>query len=74
MKGHSFQSRVLTQLALSIRDIGGEEAVTAARIILSVNEEQQEEVTRMLWDHQFYGEGGGWGGERLLNLRQGSRS
>lgn len=55
IRGYSYQSRALGQLALSIVEAGGKEALAGTHIVLSINDDQQEDVTRELWDHKFYG-------------------
>jgi hypothetical protein len=52
---HSFQCRVLARLALAVREAGGKEGLSQTYVVLSINDDQQEEATRLLWDNQFYG-------------------
>ncbi|GAX76450.1 hypothetical protein CEUSTIGMA_g3895.t1 [Chlamydomonas eustigma] len=52
---HSFQCRVLARLALAVKDAGGMEGLSQTYVVLSINDDQQEEATRLLWDNQFYG-------------------
>jgi len=54
-RGYSWQTRVLGQLALAVQGQGGKDALEAIHLILHMNDEQQEDVTRQLWDHKFYG-------------------
>lgn len=62
VKGFSLQTRVLAQLALALSDAGGPDALESTHIVLSINDDQQEEVVRTLWDYKFYGASGGQGG------------
>ncbi|GAX76452.1 hypothetical protein CEUSTIGMA_g3897.t1 [Chlamydomonas eustigma] len=57
---HSCQSRVLGQLSLAVRDLAGTEALAKTHVVLSVNDEQQEEVMKQLWEFKFYARHGGY--------------
>ena len=49
------QSRALGSLALALMEIGGRDALSKTHIVLSVSDEQAEEVTQSLWEHKFFG-------------------
>lgn len=55
LTSHSYQSRALGQLALAVTAAGGKLALQCTCIIVHINDEQQAEVTRELWDYKFYG-------------------
>ncbi|GAX85807.1 hypothetical protein CEUSTIGMA_g13222.t1 [Chlamydomonas eustigma] len=55
LMGASYQTRVLAQLALALKEAGGDPALQKTHIVLHLNDEQQEAATRMIWNHKFYG-------------------
>lgn len=54
-RGYSLQARTLAQLVVAMMDTAGKEAVDKLKVLLHVNEEQQDDAIKELWDNKFLG-------------------